>query len=145
MTAVDSNILIYAHRQDSGWFEPARQRLHDLAESEAPWAIPWPCIHEFVGIVSNPKVFKQPSTLEEAFGQVETWFASPHLRMLSERVSYWAVLKRTALAGQIGGPRIHDARIHAICLENGVTTLWSADRDFNRFAGLKIVNPLLSN
>jgi len=38
---------------------------------------------------------------------------------------------------------IHDARIAAICLENGVVELWSADRDLGRFAGLKVVNPLV--
>ena len=54
MIAIDTNILIYAHREDSVWYEPADQCLTQLAEADLPWAIPWPCIHEFLAITTHP-------------------------------------------------------------------------------------------
>ena len=143
MTAVDSDILIYSHRRDSDWHEPAKQAVKQIAESGAGWAIPWPCIHEFLGIATHPKIYGPPTTVEQAIRQVELWFASPSLTMVGERGGYWEILKNTLAAGKIRGPRVHDARIYSICLENGVKTLMSADRDFNRFSGLKVVNPLI--
>ena len=74
---------------------------------------------------------------------MDVWLESPTLRMLGEVVGYWPELKAVAEAGGVIGPQIHDARIVAICRQHGVRTLWSADRDLSRFAGLRIVNPLI--
>ena len=145
MIAVDTNILVYSHRAESTWYEQASAKVRALAESRTPWAIPWPCVHEFLGVVTNQRVFEVPTPLPVALAQVEFWRESSSLNFLSERFAYWPVLRDTLAIGKIAGARVHDARIHAICKENGVTTLWSADRDFNRFTGLKIVNPLVSN
>ena len=54
MIAVDTNLLVYAHRRDSEWNTAARSALSDLAEGRRAWAIPWPCVHEFVAIVTHP-------------------------------------------------------------------------------------------
>lgn len=143
MIAVDTNILVYAHREDSPWHVPADGRLTELAESGQPWGIPWPCIHEFLAITTHPRIYKPPTPLQDALTQVENWLASPSLVVLGERTGYWEVLKRTAVAGQISGPRFHDARIAAICSNNGVQVLWSADRDFSRFTDLRTQNPLI--
>jgi len=56
MIAVDTNILVYAHREDSQWHDAAYSRIVNLTEGRAPWAIPWPCIHEFLAIVTHPKI-----------------------------------------------------------------------------------------
>ena len=68
---------------------------------------------------------------------------SPTLRLLHEPAGYWKELRAAFLNGKISGPRVHDARIHAICRANGVRELWSADRDFSRMRGLAILNPCL--
>ena len=145
MTAIDTNILIYAHRAESPWHAKAEQHVTRLAEGAAPWAIPWPCVHEFLAVVTNPKVFKSPTPVSLALDQVECWFESPSLVLLGESPDHWKRLKTTVVSGKVVGPVIHDARIVAICREQGVATLYSADRDFSRFSGLKIVNPLLES
>ena len=61
MIAVDSNVLVYAHREDSDWHDPAYACLLELAEGRDPWAIPWPCLHEFLAIVTHPRIYS-PST-----------------------------------------------------------------------------------
>jgi predicted nucleic acid-binding protein len=80
MIALDTQILVYAHREDAPFHSAARRALTDLAEGAAPRAIP--------------------------------------------------------------GPVVHDARIAALCLDHRVNELWSADRDFSRFKGLRVRNPL---
>ena len=143
MIAVDTNILVYAHRRDAADHQAARQRLGELAGGLQPWAIPWSCIHEFLGVVTHGRIFEPPSTLDEAIGQVEAWLEAPNLVTISESPDYWPELKATLLAGKTTGPRVHDARIAAICRQHGVRELWSADRDFGRFPHLSVVNPLL--
>ena len=143
MTAVDSNILVYAHREDSPWHKAADRRLTELAESGSPWAIPWPCVHEFLSVVTHARVFRTPTPLKTAFDELESWFASPSIQLLGEAAGYWPELKRTIESGRITGPSTHDARIFAICRLHGVREIWSADRDFSRFKGVRVVNPLI--
>ena len=143
MIAVDSNLLVYAHREDSPWHETAYARIAELAEGRAPWAIPWPCIHEFLAIVTHPRIYSPPSPLGKAIDQVEAWLESPSLVLLSESEDYWLEFQTILQAGRVSGPQVHDARVAALCQQHGVTELWSADRDFGRFPGLSVRNPLV--
>jgi uncharacterized protein len=143
--AVDTNILIYAHRRASPFYEVASKRLIDLSQGAAAWGIPWPCVHEFLNVVTHPRVFKPPTPLERALDQIDIWRESPSLALLTESPTHWATLRGLLLEGGIVGPRVHDARIMALCLQYGVREFWSLDRDFSRFPGVKVVNPLIGN
>ncbi len=143
MIAVDTNILVYAHREDSEWHSESIARVAELAEGRLPWAIPWPCIHEFLAIVTHPKVFAPPSPMKVAVDQVEAWLQSPGLVFLAESDNHWNELKAMLEAGRVVGPKVHDARVAALCLQHGVRELWSADRDFGRFPSLTTTNPLV--
>ena len=65
MIAVDTNVLVYAHRRDSEWHKPAESVVRALAEGHAPWAIPWPCLHEFLAIATHPAIYdpRRPSSV----------------------------------------------------------------------------------
>jgi toxin-antitoxin system PIN domain toxin len=141
--AVDTNILVHAHREDSEWHEPAADRVGALAEGRAAWAIPWPCIHEFLAIVTHPRIFAPPTPPALAFGQVEAWLESPTLVLLAESDQHWTQLRNMLTAAKVTGPQVHDARVAALCVQHGVRELWSADRDFSRFPDLTVVNPLV--
>lgn len=143
MIAVDTNLLVYAHREDSPWHTAAAARMTELAEGPAPWAIPWPCIHEFLAIVTHPKIYAPPTPLAAALDQVDAWLESPSLTLIAETPAYWKALRPCLSAARVTGPVVHDGRIIALCTEHGVKELWSADRDFSRFKGLKITNPLV--
>ena len=143
MIAVDSNLLVYAHREDSPWYDAAYARIVELAEGRPLWAIPWPCIHEFLAIVTHPRIYNPPTPLERAIDQVEAWLESPSLVVLAESADYWPLLRSTLQTGRISGPQVHDARVVALCQQHGVSKLWTADRDFGRFPGLSIRNPLV--
>jgi uncharacterized protein len=142
MIGVDTNVLVYAHRKDSEWHEPAARCVRTLAEGSGPWAIPWPCLHEFLAVVTHPQIYAPPTPLERALDQVDAWQESPSLVLLSERDGYWPGLRELASAGRATGGRIHDARVTALCVLHGVRELWSADRDFGRFPALEVRNPL---
>ena len=143
MIAVDTNLLVYGHREDSEFHAAARESVDSLRHQPAAWAIPWPCIHEFIGIVTHPGIYQPPSTLAEALGFVDSLFASPHLQPLAESPGYFERLRDLATTARLKGPRIHDARVAALCLHHGVRELWSADRDFSAFPQLKVRNPLV--
>jgi uncharacterized protein len=143
MIAVDTNILVYAHREDSPWHDAALRRITELAEGRATWAIPWPCIHEFLAIVTHPRIYSPPTPLANAIDQLEAWLESPSLVLLAETEGYWPELRSTLKQGRISGPQVHDARVAAICQDHGVRELWTADRDFGRFPELTVRNPFV--
>lgn len=145
MIAVDTQLLVYAYRSEMPLHTRSLDVLKRLALSREPWAIPWPCAHEFLNTVTRPRLFKPPSPMDDAFLALERWRLSPSLSFIGEGVDHFDRLRDIAKAGTIAGPLIHDARIAAICLSNGVKTLWSVDRDFSRFATLKVRNPLITN
>ncbi len=143
MIAIDTNILVYAHRADSPFYDAASARMAELAEGAATWALPWPCVQEFLAIVTHPRIYAPPTPLNRAIDQVDAWLESPTLALIAESAAHWPTLRALIAGGRVAGPQVHDARIVALCRQHGVRELWSADRDFSRFAGLAVVNPLI--
>ena len=133
---------VYAHRKDSEWNEVAFDRLAELATGHATWAIPWPCIHEFYSIVTHPRIFAPPSSVDQALDQVAAWMECSNLIFLAEEGEYWPCLQTLLQSARLRGPAVHDARIAALCRLHGVHELWTADRDFSRM-NLNAKNPLL--
>src|SRR5260221_714860 len=82
------------------------------------------------------------SRVELVLDQVAAWIEAPNLELLAEADGYWDVLAELLRGGRIAGPAVHDARVAALCLHHGVDELWTADRDFGRFAPLRTRNPL---
>ena len=143
MIAVDANILVYAHREDTPFHAAAAKRMKELAEGPASWSIPWPCVHEFLAIVTHARIYAPPTPLRRALDQVDAWLEAPTLVLLAESEAHWPALRGLLADGRIVGPQVHDARVSALCKQHGVRELWSADRDFSRFAGVTVVNPLV--
>jgi toxin-antitoxin system PIN domain toxin len=143
MIAIDTNILVHAHRRDSSFHGRAKEVITGLAEAPRPWAIPLHCFVEFYGIVTHAAIWKTPSTLEQVRDQIESWRESPTLTTLGDEGETLDRTLALALAGRVVGAKIHDARIAALCLSHGVTELWTVDRDFSRFPQLRTANPLM--
>jgi len=145
MIAVDTNLLVYAHREDSPFHQRALGCIESLANNRTPWAIPWPCVHEFYSIVTHPRVYDPPTPIDIALDQIDIWLESPSLTLLGESEMHWPELRGLIAQGRIAGPQVHDARIAALCLQHGVKKLWTADRDFSRFPRLTCTNPLIGD
>lgn len=144
MIAVDTNILVYAHREDSEFHEEALGRMLELAEGVSRWAIPWPCIHEFFAVLTHPRIYDPPTSASVALDALRVWMESPYCKMIGEGPGYFDQFESLVKSSRVAGGAIHDARIAAICLHNGVSVLWTADRDFSRFGALATHNPLIS-
>jgi len=142
MIAVDTNVLVAAHREDADFHSVAVHRIEELAQSKGAWGIPWPCLHEFFSIVTHPRIFAPPTPAKSAMEQIDAWMESPSLALLSETAAHWTELRGLLSSARVTGPMVHDARVAAICLQHGVRELWSADRDFGRFPTLRVTNPL---
>jgi predicted nucleic acid-binding protein len=143
MIALDTNLLVYAYREDSEFHSVAMEQIRPVIEGDSPWALPWTCVHEFIGVVTCGRVYKPASPLSSVLGYLDSLMASPQLHLLAESPGYFEKLRELALAAKLSGPRVHDARIAALCLHHGVRELWTADRDFSMFPKLKTRNPLV--
>jgi toxin-antitoxin system PIN domain toxin len=141
--AVDTNILVYAHRIESPWHAAAKQCIATVSMGNAQWTIPWPCIHEFIGITTHSRIYVVPTPIVLALEQVQAWCQSPSMTAIGETGVHLKTLTAIASAAKLSGPKIHDAKIAAICLQHGVTELWTSDRDFSLFPALKTRNPLV--
>jgi hypothetical protein len=140
--AVDTNVLVYAHRREAVEHPRAVEVIRELAEGPATWAIPWPCLFEFASVVTNPRIWKEAaSTPEQAWRQISAWTASPSIRLVGETQISLELLGRLLVRPRVRGPIVHDARVVAICLAHGVDALLSRDRDFSLFPELRLTNP----
>ncbi len=143
MIALDTNILVYAHRREPRNHIIARDLLRNLAEGTNSWAIPWPCIYEFFSVVTNPRIWKETaSSPEQAWNQLDAWAGSPTIYLLGETDDFFTVLEKFLRKPRVRGPIVHDARVAAICIAHGVDELLTADRDFALFPELSTRNPM---
>ena len=143
MLAVDTNILVYAHRREAAEHAAASAIVRSLAEGAQPWAVPWPCLYEFFSVVTNPKIWRDTaSTPSQAWAQIDAWLGSPSLRLLAETPEFGRVLARFLDRPRVRGGIVHDARVAALCVAHGIEALLTRDRDFSLFEELRTRNPL---
>ena len=141
MRAVDTNILVYADREEAPHHLIALRLLRSLATGSEPWVLPWPCIYEFLRVVTHPRVFFPPTPIREAWAGIETLLESPSVVLISEGKRHRQVLDDLLRTSSLSGNLLHDAHIAALLLEHGVAEILTADDDFRRFPGLKVTNP----
>lgn len=142
MIAIDTNVLVYAEVPSLPFHEPARELLDRLAVQPEPWAIPWPCVYEFLRVVTHPVLFENKVPLDRALDDLRRILNSPSVRLLSETPRHAAVLDHLLRESQVTANRIHDAHVAALCIEHGITEIITGDRDFRRFP-VKVMNPFL--
>jgi toxin-antitoxin system PIN domain toxin len=133
MIAVDTNVLVYAHREEMPLHDAAMARLRALVEGSTPWALPVFCIGEFVRVVTHARVFHPPSDLTPALDFIAQALAGPAARLLLPGPTFPALFAEACRAGNAQGNLACDAQVVAVCREHGVTEILTEDRDFARF------------
>ena len=141
MIAIDTNILVYARRAEAPHHVAAKALLTGLAEGTRPWALFWPCVYEFLRVVTHPRVFDPPTALGDAVDDIASLLASPSVVSVGEGPSHLSHLERMLDDDGLCGNLVHDAHIAALAVEHGVSEFLTADRDFTRFTKVRCRNP----
>ena len=146
MIAVDTNLLVYAHRREAQAHNTANNLLRELSEGRRLWAIPWPCCYEFLSVVTNRRIWRESATPpERAWSQLEAWTSSPSNQLIGETDDFLKVLNGFVQRPRVRGAVVHDARVAAICIAHGVEMLLTRDRDFSLFPELPTRDPIASS
>ncbi len=141
MIAIDTNVLVYAQREDAAHHGAALRLLSGLAEGSRPWGVPWPCIAEYLRVVSNHRAWPVITPALEALGNLEALLDAPTAQVLGPTDRHLSVLREVLMDSGATGNRVYDAQIFAVCVQHGVREFLTADRDFRVFRGLRVTNP----
>ena len=138
MIAVDTNVLIYAHRREAEFHGVATAKLIRLAEGTEPWALPVFCVIEFMRVVTHRRVFNPPSTIVQAMAFINGVVAAPTCRVALPGADFLGHLETTARQADVRGNLMFDAQIVALCREHGIAEILTNDHDFERFDRVQI-------
>ncbi len=141
MIVFDANLLLYAYNSAAPNHARARQFVEDAFSGTEAVGLPWQTVSAFLRIITNRQLAGDCFSMEEAAAVVEEWAAMPVVHLLAPGERHWAFFRRMLLEGQASGALTTDAELAALTMENG-GVLYTTDRDFTRFPGLKWVNPL---
>lgn len=141
MIVVDANLLIYSYDTDSSRHATSRAWVEKIFSDVDPVGLPWQTVSAFLRVMTNRKLPGSRLTVEQATQIVEEWLEQPNVRIIVAGDEHWSVLKRMMIEGRASGPLVSDAEIAALTMEYG-GVLYTADRDFARFPGLRWKNPL---
>ena len=143
MILVDANILIYAYNTPSPEHAVAREWLELTIARNESVGLPWTVIFAFLRIITNPKILPQPLTIDEAIAIVDEWLTLPTITIVDRGSHHWAIAREVLQRSQVHGPLVTDAELAALATEHDAT-VYTVDRDFARFTGLRVINPLAS-
>ena len=142
MIALDTNLLVYAHRAGTAEHVAARQAIEQAIRTGAGWGIPLPCLAEFWGVVTHPSCAGGPSSAEQAASFLTNLLTDGGGRLWPPGPDFGLRLLQLAAQLNVTGPRIFDLQIALTAFENGATELWSHDHNFVSVPGLTIHDPL---
>jgi uncharacterized protein len=140
---IDTNLLLYAYNRDSPHQIAAESWLTGVISGSEQVRLPWQVLLGFVRISTDPRLFRRPLEPVEAIEIIRTWLEQPGVEVLEPGSHHLDSLAHFIMAGQTRGAMISDAHLAALAVEHGAT-LYSTDRDFSRFPGLRFKNPLES-
>lgn len=141
MILVDANVLLYAEDESSEHHKIAKAWWDQKLSETLPLCLCWPTINAYLRIATNPRVYQNPLTIDQATKRVESWMKQPCLRLVQPTPSHWKIFQKMMKEGQAKANLVPDAHIATIAIENGCV-LYSFDNDFSRFPDLKWKNPL---
>lgn len=142
MIVLDANILIYAYDSACVEHRHARKLMEGIFSGKEPVGIPWQTICAFLRVQTNPRLPGDRFTTELAVETIDEWMELPQVQLLAAGQRHWTLFRQMLLEGAVRGPLASDAELAALTIEHG-GVLYTTDRDFARFPGLRWVNPLV--
>jgi predicted nucleic acid-binding protein len=142
LIAIDTNLLIYAHRASLPEHRPAQHAIERASRDPRGWGVALPSLAEFWSVVTHPESRGGPSTAKQASGFLSALITEAGAMLWTPREGFWERL--VELAGRLGirGPRIFDLQIGLTAYDNGAIEIWTHDSRFAAFPGLRVHDPL---
>ncbi len=141
MILIDANLLIYAVNRDAFHHESARRWFEETLSGGQRVGLPWICLLAFLRLTTRPGVLANPLTIDQATDFIDGWLKQPFVEPIVPGSAHWPIFRQLLHATGAGGNLTSDLHVAAMAIERGAT-VYSADYDFQRFAGLDHVNPL---
>jgi toxin-antitoxin system PIN domain toxin len=141
MIVLDVNILIYAFDETCGEHQKAQEWIEEVFSGDELVGLPWQTVGVFLRILTNPSLSGERLTMQQALSIVDEWIDMPHIRFLAPGETHWSIFRDMLVKGDVRGKLTTDAALAALTIECG-GVLYTNDRDFARFPGLRWVNPL---
>jgi toxin-antitoxin system PIN domain toxin len=138
---VDTNVLLYASDSASPFHERARSLVEELARGPEILYLFWPVLLGYLRIATHPSVFARPLGFDVASGNVAALLSLPHVRAPGEAEGFWPVFQEVTASAGVKGNLVPDAQLAALVRQHEVGLLWTHDRDFRRFDGIRLRDP----
>lgn len=140
-SAIDANIMVYGANDSAPHHEQARTFIGQLALGPDMLYLFWPVVLAYLRVTTHPALFAKPLSLDEAFQSIEALSSLEHVRLVGESARTLDTLRDTAMAARARGKLIHDAHIVVLMKHYGVSTIYTHDRDFRKFDGIRVIDP----
>ena len=141
MKIIDTNVLIYAYVPSLDDHAAAKRWFEETLTADESVGLAWVSVHGFIRVVTNPRIFRVPLLLDRAVAVVDEWFQQQSVEVVLPTPRHWSTLREMLTVGQASGALTTDAHLAALAIEHGAR-LYTTDRDFSRFPGVRVVNPL---
>lgn len=139
--AIDANVLLYASDETSPRQPGARALLEDLGAGPDLVYLFWPVAMAYLRIATHPGIFDRPLGPAVARANLRGLIERSHVRCPGEGEGFWALFEATVDLDVVRGNLVTDAHIATLMRQHGVSTIWTADRDFRRFPGITVKDP----
>lgn len=141
MKLIDTNLLVYAYVPALEQHAAARRWFEQSVSQDEAVGLAWVSVLGFLRVVTNPRIFRVPLRVDRAVGVVDEWLEQQAVEIVLPTPRHWSTLRQLLTEGQAGGALTTDAHLAALSIEHGAT-VYTTDRDFSRFPGVRAVNPL---
>ena len=142
MIVLDVNLLLYAYDAASPDHRKARKWIEEVFSGDESIGLPWQTLTAFIRILTHPGLLGERFSMRQALAIVDQWVDTPHVQTLTPGERHWPLFRDMLVNGDVRGKVTTDAALAALTIEYA-GVLYTADRDFARFPGLRWVNPLV--
>lgn len=139
--AIDANLLLYASDQESPFHDRALTLLDEIAIGPEIVYVFWPIAMAYLRIATHPAIFARPLSQADARANLDSLLALPHVQAVGEDDRFWDRFREVADDVRPTGNLVPDAHIVALMLSHGIRTIWTRDRDYRSFSGIRVRDP----
>lgn len=141
MKLIDANLLLYAYDSSAEHHEVCKQWIEEMMSGREQVRLAWATILAFLRITTAKNILKRPLSILEALGFVSDWLAQPAVDVIDPGERHLSILSSLLKSAQARGPLVTNAHLAALAIEHGAVVCTN-DKDFSRFSGLRVFNPI---